>query len=1078
VRFISGIVIGFCLVGATARAELPDVDDPGVVEASRHQGSALALPLPPVLELENEGRHSDEDDGGLRGSGTGIAYVTETTAAGYESLTTTQLSAGRQTVDIEVRWTGSTERYAAIWAPVSGTVHRLIQGTPTEWSNFINQMTPLAGRWLDVEVGYFGADKRYSALFLEDGDDYGYAVHTTNTDAGFQNYLDTYRRTGRSLIDFEAYTLPSGETRFAGVWVNDPNQPMTHLYYNLESPHVTDLVNPLMGRIIDVERYYSDLHDAIRYAVLVAQYPGGGWGLYRNQTASQLSSNNAAIADSNTFMADLDVVDFGGGTIRYNAVWGDAWKSLHEVAAMPADIDPEPLTPGLSNTINIFENVAGAGTVGIYAKNLRTNQSVSYRPDEPFYLASASKTAIHIRYWMEVQAGNVNPNSLLNFSSSANTGESWYMDERANPGFGSGGFCCNGFQTNNDLGGAFPIDRFDRAMMSVSDNGATTALVDDPTFGVAYDSLDLNEWLSSQTGIGKGWGVTTSIHDVDRYIMYQSQQRTASVGDKSYFQVPGYTIGPRFRGTWDVCTINGNAPNDCVSQSCTRCLNNTFCNTGETCVEIEDPWGALADFFNFDPSVGEQAPRLGPDIGYPRYYNMLLSSATPRAVGNLWEGLAENRWLDATNTNLAVANMGEGTSLDDSPDFPSGITRVSKGGTKRNVCTDTGWFRYDGETIVYNVMAKDTTLPCGNTGSIRALYMPTFGLQILQAVGVDLTVEDPAADAGAFPTTLRPDENLAFFANVTNLGGGDADPVEVDFRLSDNTAFGAFDTPLAIDATTAIAGYGSNLAVGNADLPDLPRGTYYLVWDVNSDNGTPEYDDSGSSNLGFWPTPITVQARLEPIDDLAFTGKTTAQWSPILDSANYRIHEGISSALPDLAAGALDSCRREIVTTSASNGFTSTPPPGEFYWYIVQAENDGPLLPATAGSRSLDSAGECGTSCAQPKCQTGVALDPVCDVCVAQICDADSYCCDTAWDTLCVQQVRTVCGSLACDESAGACDHPVCSEGVALVDGCDVPPLTDSCVGAVCAADSFCCTTSWDGLCVGAVDDICGATCE
>ena len=50
--------------------------------------------------------------------------------------------------------------------------------------------------------------------------------------------------------------------------------------------------------------------------------------------------------------------------------------------------------------------------------------------------------------------------------------------------------------------------------------------------------------------------------------------------------------------------------------------------------------------------------------------------------------------------------------------------------------------------------------------------------------------------------------------------------------------------------------------------------------------------------------------------------------------------------------------------------------------------------------------------------------------------------------------------------------------GIALVDGCDSPPLSSSCVSAICAADDYCCTTSWDSICVGAVDDVCGANCE
>lgn len=51
-----------------------------------------------------------------------------------------------------------------------------------------------------------------------------------------------------------------------------------------------------------------------------------------------------------------------------------------------------------------------------------------------------------------------------------------------------------------------------------------------------------------------------------------------------------------------------------------------------------------------------------------------------------------------------------------------------------------------------------------------------------------------------------------------------------------------------------------------------------------------------------------------------------------------------------------------------------------------------------------------------------------------------------------------------------ACAHSVCTSGVKLVSTCD------SCATKVCAADSFCCTGSWDSTCVSEVPSICGST--
>jgi cysteine-rich repeat protein len=113
----------------------------------------------------------------------------------------------------------------------------------------------------------------------------------------------------------------------------------------------------------------------------------------------------------------------------------------------------------------------------------------------------------------------------------------------------------------------------------------------------------------------------------------------------------------------------------------------------------------------------------------------------------------------------------------------------------------------------------------------------------------------------------------------------------------------------------------------------------------------------------------------------------------------------------------------------------------------------------------------------------------------------DSFCCDTAWDNLCVGEVASVCGetctgavcgngaveageqcddgnttsgdgcSATCQNEGGACAHDKCDTGVALDATCD------PCVAQICAVDPFCCTNSWDSACVGEVSSVCGETC-
>jgi hypothetical protein len=120
------------------------------------------------------------------------------------------------------------------------------------------------------------------------------------------------------------------------------------------------------------------------------------------------------------------------------------------------------------------------------------------------------------------------------------------------------------------------------------------------------------------------------------------------------------------------------------------------------------------------------------------------------------------------------------------------------------------------------------------------------------------------------------------------------------------------------------------------------------------------------------------------------------------------------------------------------------------------------------GDAGTDSGGG-GGSCAHPICSSGSKLTSGCDPCATKVCASDSYCCTTAWDSICVGEVSSICGQ-SC--GGGSCAHPICSTGSKLASGCD------PCATKICAADSYCCTTQWDSICVGEVKSICGQTCQ
>ena len=107
---------------------------------------------------------------------------------------------------------------------------------------------------------------------------------------------------------------------------------------------------------------------------------------------------------------------------------------------------------------------------------------------------------------------------------------------------------------------------------------------------------------------------------------------------------------------------------------------------------------------------------------------------------------------------------------------------------------------------------------------------------------------------------------------------------------------------------------------------------------------------------------------------------------------------------------------------------------------------------------------ECGDACAGNCCRAhdnGACDDPAC---CELICASDSYCCDTIWDSVCASNARSTC--TAKDE---ACPVPPCGSDL-LPSCCVVSPLPncsdEGCCTRVCANDPFCCQSAWDSACV------------
>ena len=97
--------------------------------------------------------------------------------------------------------------------------------------------------------------------------------------------------------------------------------------------------------------------------------------------------------------------------------------------------------------------------------------------------------------------------------------------------------------------------------------------------------------------------------------------------------------------------------------------------------------------------------------------------------------------------------------------------------------------------------------------------------------------------------------------------------------------------------------------------------------------------------------------------------------------------------------------------------------------------------------------------------QSGDQLCPGPNPCVEAVCSLSAECCTSAWNAGCVALAQTQC-STSCN-----CAHDICDGGAALEEGCD------PCVAAICEADAYCCESDWDGICINEVASVCGIVC-
>jgi hypothetical protein len=561
----------------------------------------------------------------------------------------------------------------------------------------------------------------------------------------------------------------------------------------------------------------------------------------RNDSADNIDYYDGIFSDANTHLIDIESYVIGGNN-RYSALWGDTYKTLHEVPAIRGDDDREPLSATLNNLLSNFE-ANNQGVIGLYAKNLRTDQSLAYRSYEPFYLASTAKIPIHIKYWREVQNAHLDGNTSLAYTGGNNSPSPWYTGNRNDAG------ATRPALGVADFGQSFTLQQYDSMMMDISDNAATSILMDHPDVGLTLDGYDVNEWLADIDGVGQGWGPVTSIQDVDRAIMWQGQQTTTNAGDDSFFLAPSSGLESLFRwATWDCdgsggSNFNGDA--DCWSELRNYYSVNTI--------------GALPDYDSF--------------TGHRRYYNMGLNTATPRATALLLEELAEGRLLDATNTNNAITSMTEPTPFGwygTNSFWPGYINIWAKGGVKGFVdnnnnrttraVSDAAIIDNGQDDIVLAVLTEDnfrqiTTNP-GNNG-VRDGFVDPIADEVLLLLTPDLA----SCTTALATNSTTAGETFRITCSLPNDGGGDAVSFDVDFYASTNTTISTSDYYLGSVTVTDLEGFSARTINLTITFPDnIPPGEFYPGWIIDpGGSATGNVGElSETNNVGFLDYRFTV----------------------------------------------------------------------------------------------------------------------------------------------------------------------------------------------------------------------------
>ncbi|KAJ3301586.1 hypothetical protein HDU76_005704 [Blyttiomyces sp. JEL0837] len=200
---------------------------------------------------------------------------------------------------------------------------------------------------------------------------------------------------------------------------------------------------------------------------------------------------------------------------------------------------------------------------------------------------------------------------------------------------------------------------------------------------------------------------------------------------------------------------------------------------------------------------------------------------------------------------------------------------------------------------------------------------------------------------------------------------------------------------------------------GTIDISSLNVGTKYLYYGVMPDQGGNCAGGCGSAATTFQNLcSVSSHELAEAMTDAAVgIGSSVAYPLAWYDSANGEIgdicnaqqgtflgNDGVTYTVQAQWSNALGKCivSKGTTTTSTTKSTTSTTK--------TTATSTTTKTSTTATTTTT------GTTCAHSICSTGTKLTSSCDPCAAKIIAQDSYCGSTSWDSICVGEVKSICG--------------------------------------------------------------------